>query len=593
MPFEITCPYCFLKFQDDQVVFRAKHAFTIDDISNSFLSDAEREKRMSFLQFSEYDGDLGSLDAGQVVDGGLAEFWKKRGGSAGYQTDDPEWYYPHIDPADTVPFYKMTRSEPIGDVVPGDDRFVRDEDGFVRRVIDVYEHVATDDMVRLCPRCHNRLPLPDYGKYRTVFIGVTGMTGSGKTVYLTQLLSGMSRWMQNSGYHVAATGALSGGLLAGKELPSSTDPLVMRRPKAINLFPDDAGKSPYTLVFYDIAGENCVDSVDDSQEDREVKTAIASYIGHVDALLFLVDPAQIPVFSAQGENIRVGELVNRVCDLRSGPWDQVPVAVVLTKSDQPGIAETLGRALEMEGGLRPVPENDADGNPYRGFARAEFVDVNTHLHRLFTSQIRDVESELARFRKRGYFAVSAISQGIVDRVEMHASVYHLSPDDAESLRRTKEWMREWDARAEGDRLYISGRRLENNAGVICPHTCKDDGSEIAFEIPCRSDAYSDVVTRIQVTRGDQYPINLTLGDIRGLTLQSVPLGGGSLRIEEPLKWMLWRLGVISEPRPHFDDGPVYPPFCSRKKKLFIDEQWEEQRRILTDQYYACEEVLEA
>jgi hypothetical protein len=297
------------------------------------------------------------------------------------------------------------------------------------------------------------------------------------------------------------------------------------------------------------------------------------------------------MFSGRGGDLRVSELANTVCSLRNADeWDNVPVAIVLTKADRPGITERLARALGMGGDcLRPVPENDKDGNPYRGFARDEFVPVNTRLRRLLRDQLVDVDT---RFKTRAYFAVSAISQGVVDRVEMHGNMYNLDPMDAESLRRTKEWMQDWDGRSEEDRLYILGDRLANNGGVECPYVSRGDGSAIAFETAHKSDFYNDVTTNIEVTFAGGHSIKLTLGDIRRLTLQSVPRGSSSLRIEEPFRWLLWRLGIIQEPKPKLEE-PHRPFGCTQRRWNRLLRELEARNSLAIEQFYACEEVLES
>lgn len=83
----------------------------------------------------------------------------------------------------------------------GADGLVRDQDGFAIRVYDRYSDRATP-VTRLCPHCHNPLPLPNYGKYPTIFISVVGITTCGKTVYLNQLLTRLAMAMQNTGYYI-------------------------------------------------------------------------------------------------------------------------------------------------------------------------------------------------------------------------------------------------------------------------------------------------------------------------------------------------------------------------------------------------------
>lgn len=151
---KIKCPYCFEEFESDKVLFRANTGFTQEELDREeFTSgDVDEHKRL-FVKFSQRNPDE-KLD----------RYWTSRGGTAGYSSADPRWNMPHIDPNDADRFWEMLDPDANG---VGADGLVRDQDGFAIRVYDRYSDRATPVM-RLCPHCHNPLPLPNYGKYPTI-----------------------------------------------------------------------------------------------------------------------------------------------------------------------------------------------------------------------------------------------------------------------------------------------------------------------------------------------------------------------------------------------------------------------------------------
>lgn len=185
---KIKCPYCFEEFESDKVLFRANTGFTQEELDREeFTSgDVDEHKRL-FVKFSQRNPDE-KLD----------RYWTSRGGTAGYSSADPRWNMPHIAPNDADRFWEMLDPDANG---VGADGLVRDQDGFAIRVYDRYSDRATP-VTRLCPHCHNPLPLPNYGKYPTIFISVVGITTCGKTVYLNQLLTRLAMAMQNTGYYI-------------------------------------------------------------------------------------------------------------------------------------------------------------------------------------------------------------------------------------------------------------------------------------------------------------------------------------------------------------------------------------------------------
>ena len=74
-------------------------------------------------------------------------------------------------------------------------KLITDADGFVVKCIDILGHESSS---RVCPNCHNPLPL-SYGKKPVKMISIIGVTGSGKTVYISQLLKHIDEDVNKAG----------------------------------------------------------------------------------------------------------------------------------------------------------------------------------------------------------------------------------------------------------------------------------------------------------------------------------------------------------------------------------------------------------
>ena len=107
---EIICPFCFGKFHDNEVIFRSSYLYkdnqSIGRGAGMDLFDSGSADRSNVLSgrdddkklFTRYDGAYDS--SYRKRDFELENFWDKRGRESGFQTFDPAWFYPHIDPKD-------------------------------------------------------------------------------------------------------------------------------------------------------------------------------------------------------------------------------------------------------------------------------------------------------------------------------------------------------------------------------------------------------------------------------------------------------------------------------------------------------------
>ena len=83
--------------------------------------------------------------------------------------------------------------------------------------------------------------------------------------------------------------------------------------------------------------------------------------------------------------------------------------------------------------------------------------------------------------------------------------------------------------------------------------------------------------------------NLTVSEIKNSVFGTIACGNNAepLRIEEPLKWLLWRMGIIG-PLFEYPSEPHYPFPCGRRKKERLLEEHERTKELLQEAFYACE-----
>ena len=576
--YEIICPYCFANFLDSEVIFRANTGYTQDEL-DAMQTDFDMQRRSADKEqsallrerrlFRRFD-DENSFSADKLLDEKLIQFWASRGGASGYVNADPNWDYPQIDPADPERFKAMVCFEQKAHLTPDEDGFVRDRDGFIIRVVDKLSDPSRQ-MTRLCPHCHNPLPLPDYGKYPVIFISVVGITGAGKTVYLNQLLTKFATSMQNTGYRISTSNlsTINEVVMAGHALPGSTDDQTMRRPLAVNMTKIENSCDGMTIVFYDIAGENCVAAVDKDGKAKDNST-IGHFIAHCDGLMFLIDPEQVPIFSpvATSDVSSVQKVIDVVNVIRAGlnsdspNWDDVPVAAVLTKSD-------LLRSKLTDSSLIFRHINYADdgtGTEKRGFLREEFIQIHRELSEQFQRNASSISDSMESFAQKAYFAVSAITCGVESRFEKYKSNYILSKENENKFKALRRWIRGWNFRNAEDRSHYSPCPVRDAEGgaITFPldqAISRENGEPVITEIYAES-IQDGFVDRIQ----------LNLWEVaEEINLVGYPTANPNpRRIEEPVKWILWKLGHLE---PYFvPEVPVRPFFCSNRKWEQIQEE---------------------
>jgi len=271
----IICPFCFNEpndgdgnpFSHEEVCFRISDASIKDD--NSGTTDTSLSESVQMMLNNSKDKKSDTIKKNEyrkIRDNIYIDFW------TGLNPDITQLLNPVIEPEKyNTDQYKKKYAK----------------SGMLEAIIDEYGNRTTD---RLCPYCHNSLP-KNYGQFVTKFISVVGVTGCGKTVFISQLLKKFAELLANSCGIDATLSTYAEQfyrkqypISSGKKLPESSQRNILKK-DLITI--DLAGamlKNKVTLVLYDIAGENCV------YPDRMEK--FGPFICHANAILMLLDPYQ-------------------------------------------------------------------------------------------------------------------------------------------------------------------------------------------------------------------------------------------------------------------------------------------------------------
>lgn len=399
----IACPYCFSVFGHDKVHFKITQAKTKMDLEAIDMFDEEARRKIE--PYLECD------------DVRFEEFWKKYPGSPGTQWEKKRKPFLHNN----------------NDLAPDDgifvDEFLRDEDGFVYAARDPEGGITRN---RICPCCHNPLP-PTYGKFPVKFISVVGITSSGKTVYLSQLLKRFVHYMGKGG--CAAFDLGGNGRKFVEDHPVERDiPLPIGTPEAVLSTPlfynveKKKGGGTWTLVLYDIAGENCVNP--DKMEQ------FGPFIVNADAYILLLDPDQFTQVKAVADGNRqnntslpidVIEAMYNAFVAQNDEKPITPLAVSFSKSDRLRQHFAKGSRVyddvENKGGFDSSGYNNIKGEVWRFLnSMAEGQDL-----------IAQVNAAFSRF---GYFAFTALNCEVEEREEEGRKIH--MPDTIPDPKRIEE-----------------------------------------------------------------------------------------------------------------------------------------------------------
>lgn len=373
LPFyDIVCPYCFSKFQHEDVVFRAAHHR--DDDEDLALQEDEL-----LNQYREKFG-LSPIDELEAI----------------------------IEPA----------------LIPDESKIYSDR--VLTGVSDKYLVVTKK---RLCPECHNELPITA-GKHPSNIVSIVGATSVGKSVYMTALIHTLQHVTANN--FQAACIPLDNGiskrfrqsyeipLFENGNLLQSTVKTSRQEPFIFQFIFKDENQAPLTLVFFDVAGEGMT--------DQDYLKLHASHIKNSAGILFLVDPMQIRAIREKliyqmGQ--KPGEIVGQSEDPREvvislfgdfiadqeNSKTRIPTAIVLTKSD-------LLHALTDDDGDYIYPNSNIFRHvTHKGCLNlTEYENINGEIRRFLEKvDVPFVNAMDVYFKDTSYFAVSALGSNPVDQ----------------------------------------------------------------------------------------------------------------------------------------------------------------------------------
>ncbi|MBP1992468.1 TRAFAC clade GTPase domain-containing protein [Paenibacillus eucommiae] len=371
--YPIVCPYCFSKFEPDEVVFRAAH-HRDDDQDYALQEDEALNKYREKFNLSPID----EIEA--VI-------------------------YPNTVPDE----YKIISEH----VLVG----ITDRHGIMTRK-------------RLCPNCHNELPIPS-GKVPSNIISIVGAAQVGKSVYMTSLIHTLQH-ITASNFNAACmplNADISRRFRLNYEEPifdrgmmlESTQKESKQEPFIFQFVFKDEELAPITLVFFDVAGEGMV--------DKEYLDLYASHIKNSAGILFMVDPLQIRTIR---DRLRINfgerqeeEFTSRYDDPREvvitlfenfiGHEEKsktdIPTAIILTKSDMlQYLKEEDGEYIKSNSNVfrNVVHTKQLDLN--------EFENINGEIGRFIEKVDRPFKDAVdVYFTNTAYFAVSALGSNPVNK----------------------------------------------------------------------------------------------------------------------------------------------------------------------------------
>lgn len=291
----ITCPFCMEKYDADSVHFRVDDPLDKNDVQltikklssellvleNTGASRAEIEsKRECIERLNATSLRFCKNDDPDIL---LKNYYTEMSIDI-FNINDPSIYYPVIDFSNT----KVLYGESAGAAK------VRDAAGML---IGVKDFRGMVNKTRICPCCHNTLP-ENYGQNKTIFISLIGITQSGKTVYLSSFLRDLEDELAYAGLTLISRNRNVEDFLASypvcqnRPLPMGT---LARKPSEPLIFNvRTADEKNYTIVLFDIAGENCVDS----QQMR----IYGKFIKKSSGIVLLIDPSQFPELNGRLNN---------------------------------------------------------------------------------------------------------------------------------------------------------------------------------------------------------------------------------------------------------------------------------------------------
>ena len=569
---KIRCPYCFAEFAHDEVHFRIAEGTCQDAKNKSVKKDSavDPEKFSRFLKRREVDPKYGKV------------WGTLRGGRPAPVVEDL-FYVPWVDQSNKA------------DMIVGD--YITDADGFVEQIEDKCSHLPSK--TRICPHCHNKLPL-HYGKNPQKFISVLGVSASGKTVFLKQLLAKLKDSLQDgilsnvngSFVELSLPDDDNSYLTLNQPLPDSTKTLNFKVPYFITLtFKKDNVLTTYDFVIYDVAGEILVDL---AKKDPNKFEFFAGYIKSSDAIITLIDPMQL--VSNPKPEYPASEMISTLYSV-FGNQVQVPTAITISKSDLLLSSKLIKESLNPNGSFfnenSIITKNIPWDSTKKYFYADEYAKLSGQLRKFYTSKANPFyESVKQQIANPSFFAVSSLFDGVDQKL-----TFELSSRDEWKSSFIDSYIKKFPIltkKLEDIQMDLKDQEenpddniIDANNIIVSRSFVFDQSDENASRLDEILGNVSTLNTRAEVRDAvyaqfdEDEVIDLVAGDRRGddqlsvrdlikyisslndvmddcsfdVYMQGYPRSNGdlkSLRIEEPFFWLLCEMGIINR-------GNLYTP----------------------------------
>ena len=486
MPYKIICPYCFAEFNDDRVHFRSEYVSDekdnpipdeysdIEDFKANFSGD-ESQKRKILSEYEKWNFFLAAKDYK------YEKFWSNYyGGTTEFSPADDQhnvkaYNRRVIDPLDA--------NHRVYLVEQGQDYFIRNQD----MVTQIMLKDGTICHRRVCPSCHNPLP-SNYGKSPVKFVTLIGITGSGKTVYLSQLLKGMERYVTKVGMSAMLTTSSPRRFIEANKveadviLPGSTPVKSFQQPLFYDIIRDNPEnckeRITETFILYDIAGEIFKDEYKDDIPN------FAKYITKADGIILLIDPYQFRsvrgVYKNDSDKVTPSfalKAIHSIINTDTQKKCTTPVSVCVSKVDTNSVLEILPDSLKALL-VEPV-EGVMDPN---GFCKPLFKasshnPIAESLHKFIMQEDDDLAVTLHNnYINYSYFAFTALGCDVKEEIiEKNGEKIKVSKPEGPVLPKRIEEPLFW--------LFMNFGYIESdvrcfNTPVKCPICQSDDVDEL-------------------------------------------------------------------------------------------------------------------
>lgn len=560
---EIKCPYCFKKFKHDEVHFRLAEQ-TVDRATKAMLkakTDEEKEQLKPYVKLSQ-------------IDPKYYEVWGTDRGGELMGRDRDLFNIPYVDHTN------------IKVMTVGSD-YIRDKDGFVERIEDNMGRF--ESRTRICPHCHNKLPMR-YGKYEQKFLSILGVSSSGKTVFVKQLLSRMQDSLEGDilsyvdGSFVELTLPVDDQeyIEENKPLPESTKTLNFKVPYFVTLTFNKNGKpQTYDFVIYDVAGETLI--VEPGKENKF--NFFAGYIKESDGIISLIDPMQL--VSSPKPKYPASKMISTLFSVFGEAVD-VPTAITLSKSDllmtDNLIQDNLNPDLKYFNENSSITKNIPWNTHKKYFYKDEYMKLRAPLNKFFRNVAPGLNASVdTMFKKVNYFAIASLLEGVDQKLILeltpngkwessHMSMFAENfPVLERELKRLERNLEEQERYPDEDIIDLNSlfvekafvfeqsspdcKKMDNILGKISTLTTRAEiedevfkyfdsdyemvwMTELGKEERISADEFTKYIYRL-IRANELYRFNMY---IQGYPRKDGTLA--SLRIEEPLFWLLSEMDII-------------------------------------------------